>query len=157
MCCCAPFVGHIPPMSLQNPKFPSKLNRTEMADEAELFCTSASKTVVFARLLVSVNDLHRGLSSSVFRVEQITQNPVLATGCGFDPRFRHHKARPYPLWMRSCFLPLAGRGANPFRLPASGAIKRDRILFGCGLDFCLLLGGGANPFRLPASGSESPP
>ena len=76
MCCCAPFVGHIPPMSLQNPKFPSKLNRTEMADEAELFCTSASKTVVFARLLVSVNDLHRGLSSSVFRVEQITQNQV---------------------------------------------------------------------------------
>ena len=49
-----------------------------MADEAELFCTSASKTVVFARLLVSVNDLHRGLSSSVFRVEQITQNPCRA-------------------------------------------------------------------------------
>ena len=150
-------MGNIPPMSLRNPKFLSKLKRAEMADEAELFCISASKTVVLARLLVSVNDLLRGLSSSVFRVEQITQNPVLATGCGFDPRFRHHKARPYPLWMRSCFLPLAGRGANPFRLPASGAIKRDRILFGCGLAFCLLLGGGANPFRLPASGSESPP
>ena len=89
VCCCAPFVGHIPPMSLQNPKFPSKLNRTEMADEAELFCTSASKTVVFARLLVSVNDLHRGLSSSVFRVEQITQNPVVATPYRFDPGHRH--------------------------------------------------------------------
>ena len=53
-----------------------------MADEAELFCTSASKTVVFTRLLVSVNDLHRGLSSSVFRVEQITQNPLVAIPCG---------------------------------------------------------------------------
>ncbi len=92
MCCCAPFVGHIPPMSLQNPKFPSKLNRTEMADEAELFCTSASKTVVFARLLVSVDDLHRGLSSFVFRMKQITQNPAVATSCGFDPRFRHQKS-----------------------------------------------------------------
>ena len=60
-----------------------------MADEAELFCISASKTVVLARLLVSVNDLLRGLSSSVFRVEQITQNPVVAIPCGFDPRFRH--------------------------------------------------------------------
>ena len=90
MCCCAPFVGHIPPMSLQNPKFPSKLNRTEMADEAELFCTSASKTVVFARLLVSVNDLHRGLSSSVLRVEQITQNPPLATAYRFESGHRHH-------------------------------------------------------------------
>lgn len=76
MCSCAPFVGHIPPMSLQNPKFPSKLKRAKMADEAELFCISDSKTVVFARLLVSVNDLHRGLSSSVFRVEQMTQNQV---------------------------------------------------------------------------------
>ena len=100
MCCCAPFVGHIPPMSLQNPKFPSKLNRTEMADEAELFCTSASKTVVFARLLVSVNDLHRGLSSSVFRVEQITQNPLMATSCGFDPRHRHHTEIPNFLEIR---------------------------------------------------------
>ncbi len=63
-----------------------------MADEAELFCTSASKTVVFARLLVSVNDLHRGLSSSVFRVEQITQNPVVAIPCGFDPRHRHQNS-----------------------------------------------------------------
>ena len=76
MCSCAPFVGHIPPMSLQNPKLPSKLKRAKMADEAELFCISDSKTVVFARLLVSVNDLHRGLSSSVFRVEQMTQNQV---------------------------------------------------------------------------------
>ena len=76
MCSCAPFVGHIPPMSLQNPKSPSKLKRAKMADEAELFCISDSKTVVFARLLVSINDLHRGLSSSVFRVEQMTQNQV---------------------------------------------------------------------------------
>ena len=76
MCSCAPFVGHIPPMSLQNPKFPSKLKRAKMADEAELFCISDSKTVVFARLLVSVNDLHRGLSSPAFRVEQMTQNQV---------------------------------------------------------------------------------
>lgn len=69
-------MGNIPPMSLQNPKIPSKSKRAEIADEAELFCISASKTVVFARLLVSVNDLHRGLSSPVFRVEQITQNQV---------------------------------------------------------------------------------
>lgn len=62
-----------------------------MADEAELFCTSASKTVVFARLLVSVNDLHRGLSSSVFRVEQITQNPVVVIPCGFDSHHLHQK------------------------------------------------------------------
>ncbi len=37
-------------------------------------------------------------------------------------------------------MPLAGRGANPFRLPASGTIKQDRFLFGCGLDFCSLAG-----------------
>ena len=51
MCCCALFVGNIPPMSLQNPKIPSKSKRAKMADETELFCISASKTVVFARLL----------------------------------------------------------------------------------------------------------
>ena len=39
--------------------------------------------------MVSVNDLHRGLSSFVFRVKQITQNPAVATPCGFDPRHRH--------------------------------------------------------------------
>lgn len=78
-------------MSLQNPKIPSKSKRAEIADEAELFCISASKTVVFARLLVSVNDLHRGLSSPAFRVEQITQNPLVAIPCGFDPRHRHQK------------------------------------------------------------------
>ena len=93
MCCCAPFVGHIPPMSLQNPKLPSKLKRAKMADEAELFCISDSKTVVFARLLVSVNDLHRGLSSSVFRVEQITQNPPLATAYRFESGHRHQEQR----------------------------------------------------------------
>ena len=38
---------------------------------------------------MSVNDLHRGLSSSVFRVEQITQNPLVATPYGFDPHHRH--------------------------------------------------------------------
>ena len=47
-----------------------------MADETELFYTPVSKVVLFARLLVSVNDLHRGLSSPAFRVEQITQNPL---------------------------------------------------------------------------------
>ena len=82
-------MGNIPPMSLRNPKFLSKLKRAEMADEAELFCISASKTVVLARLLVSVNDLLRGLSSSVFRVEQITQNPPLATACRFESGHRH--------------------------------------------------------------------
>ena len=51
MCCCALFVGNIPPMSLQNQKIPSKSKRAKMADETELFCISASKTVVFARLL----------------------------------------------------------------------------------------------------------
>jgi len=77
-----------------------------MADEAELFCTSASKTVVFARLLVSVNDLHRGLSSSVFRVEQITQNPAVATSCGFDPRFRHQKSTDFAEVCRFYFFTL---------------------------------------------------
>ena len=76
MCCCAPFVGNIPPMSLQNPKFPSKLESAEMADETEFFYTSVSKQPVIAGALVSVNDLHAGLSSFVFRVEQITQNPL---------------------------------------------------------------------------------
>ena len=64
-----------------------------MADEAELFCISASKTVVLARLLVSVNDLLRGLSSSVFRVEQITQNPLVAIPCGFESHHRHQKEK----------------------------------------------------------------
>ena len=76
MCCCTPFGGNIPPMSLQNPKFPSKLKSTEMADETELFYTPVSKVVVFATLLVSVSDLHKGLSSFVFPVKQITQNQV---------------------------------------------------------------------------------
>ena len=113
MCCCAPFVGHIPPMSLQNPKFPSKLNRTEMADEAELFCTSASKTVVFARLLVSVSDLHKGLSSFVFPVKQITQNPPLATAYRFESGHRHQE-------QRTC-------GAGPLLFSLNGQ-KKIRIL-----------------------------
>ena len=75
-----------------------------MADEAELFCTSASKTVVFARLLVSVNDLHRGLSSSVFRVEQITQNPVVVTPYRFDPGHRHQKSTVILIELRWTFL-----------------------------------------------------
>ena len=62
-----------------------------MADETELFYTPVSKVVVFATLLVSVSDLHKGLSSFVFPVKQITQNPVVAIPCGFDPRFRHQK------------------------------------------------------------------
>ena len=44
-------MGNIPPVSLQNPKIPSKSKRAKMADETELFRISASKTVVFARLL----------------------------------------------------------------------------------------------------------
>ena len=46
-----------------------------MADETELFYTPVSKVVLFATLLVSVSDLHKGLSSFVFPVKQITQNP----------------------------------------------------------------------------------
>ena len=60
-----------------------------MADETEFFYTSVSKQPVIAGALVSVNDLHAGLSSFVFRVKQITQNPAVATPCGFDPRHRH--------------------------------------------------------------------
>ena len=62
-----------------------------MADETELFYTPVSKVVLFATLLVSVSDLHKGLSSFVFRVKQITQNPLVAIPCGFDPRHRHQK------------------------------------------------------------------
>ena len=87
-------------MSLQNPKFPSKLKSTEMADETELFYTPVSKVVLFATLLVSVSDLHKGLSSFVFPVKQITQNPLMATSCGFDPRHRHHTEIPNFLEMR---------------------------------------------------------
>lgn len=43
-----------------------------MADETELFYTPVSKVVLFATLLVSVSDLHKGLSSFVFPVKQIT-------------------------------------------------------------------------------------
>ena len=53
-----------------------KLKSTEMADETELFYTPVSKVVLFATLLVSVSDLHKGLSSFVFPVKQITQNPL---------------------------------------------------------------------------------
>ena len=96
MCCCAPFWGYIPPMSLQNPKFPSKLKSTEMADETELFYTPVSKVVVFATLLVSVSDLHKGLSSFVFPVKQITQNPPPAMACRFESGHRHqHKSALY--------------------------------------------------------------
>lgn len=69
-------------MSLQNSKFPSKLESAEMADETEFFYTSVSKQPVIAGALVSVNDLHAGLSSFVFRVKQITQNPLVAIPCG---------------------------------------------------------------------------
>ena len=71
-----------------------------MADETELFYTPVSKVVVFATLLVSVSDLHKGLSSFVFPVKQITQNPLMATSCGFDPRHRHHTEIPNFLEMR---------------------------------------------------------
>ncbi len=39
---------------------------------------------------MSVNDLHRGLSSFVFRVKQITQNLLSARVCGFESHHRHH-------------------------------------------------------------------
>ena len=71
-----------------------------MADETELFYTPVSKVVLFATLLVSVSDLHKGLSSFVFPVKQITQNPLMATSCGFDPRHRHHTEIPNFLEMR---------------------------------------------------------
>ena len=71
-----------------------------MADETELFYTPVSKVVLFATLLVSVSDLHKGLSSFVFPVKQITQNPLMATSCGFDPRHRHHSEIPNFLEMR---------------------------------------------------------
>ena len=118
-------------MSLQNPKFPSKLNRTEMADEAELFCTSASKTVVFARLLVSVNDLHRGLSSSVFRVEQITQNQVpQGVPVRVRPPAPQRQKKPAPFRFR-----LAAKTARcwlllPFKLrPAALGSQFDSFVF----------------------------
>ena len=91
-------------MSLQNPKFPSKLKSTEMADETELFYTPVSKVVLFATLLVSVSDLHKGLSSFVFPVKQITQNLVVATPCRFDPDYRHHLFCSEPVASGSEFL-----------------------------------------------------
>ena len=62
-----------------------------MADETELFYTPVSKVVLFATLLVSVSDLHKGLSSFVFPVKQITQNPPLATAYRFESGHRHQK------------------------------------------------------------------
>lgn len=47
-----------------------------MADETELFYTPVSKVVLFATLLVSVSDLHKGLSSFVFPVKQINSKSV---------------------------------------------------------------------------------
>jgi len=38
---------------------------------------------------VSVNDLHKGVSSFVFRVKQITQNLLSARVCGFESHHRH--------------------------------------------------------------------
>ena len=67
-----------------------------MADETELFYTPVSKVVVFATLLVSVSDLHKGLSSFVFPVKQITQNPPLATAYRFESGHRHHKKQDTP-------------------------------------------------------------
>ena len=80
-----------------------------MADEMELFYTSVSKQPVIAGALVSVSDLHRRLSSFVFRVKQITQNPVVAIPCGFDPRHRHHiewRACPCYKWVGVLFFML---------------------------------------------------
>lgn len=62
-----------------------------MADETELFYTPVSKVVVFATLLVSVSDLHKGLSSFVFPVKQITQNPPVAIPYRFKSGHRHHE------------------------------------------------------------------
>lgn len=77
-----------------------------MADETEFFYTSVSKQPVIAGALVSVNDLHAGLSSFVFRVKQITQNPAVATSCGFDPRFRHQKSTDFAEVCRFYFFTL---------------------------------------------------
>ena len=90
-----------------------------MADETEFFYTSVSKQPVIAGALVSVNDLHAGLSSFVFRVEQITQNPVVAIPCGFDPRFRHQKVgKPCLFEVRFFeFLPVPFGGRTPWSDP----------------------------------------
>lgn len=67
-------------MSLQNPKFPSKLKSAEMADETELFYTSVSKVVVFAGLLVSVNDLHKGAEFVCIPCEANNSKSVIRNG-----------------------------------------------------------------------------
>ncbi len=88
-----------------------------MADETELFYTPVSKVVLFATLLVSVSDLHKGLSSFVFPVKQITQNPLVAIPCGFDPRRTKNNT------------PLNKRGII---FGAAGARTRNlRVVHGC--------------------------
>ena len=81
-----------------------------MADETELFYTPVSKVVLFATLLVSVSDLHKGLSSFVFPVKQITQNPLVAIPCGFESHHRHQKEKD-AIWR--LFLFGAGGNAEP--------------------------------------------
>ena len=75
-----------------------------MADETELFYTPVSKVVLFATLLVSVSDLHKGLSSFVFPVKQITQNPPVAIPCRFESGHRHHQnSQTCTVWEFFCY------------------------------------------------------
>ena len=57
-------------------KIPVKIGKCGNGRRNGVFYTSVSKQPVIAGALVSVNDLHAGLSSFVFRVKQITQNPL---------------------------------------------------------------------------------
>lgn len=78
---------------------------------------------------MSVDDLHRGLSSFVFRMKQITQNPVVAIPCGFDPRFRHQKSTVVWIELRWTFSMLPKRLESGFSTisaynePRCGAIR----------------------------------
>ena len=49
--------------------------------------------------------LQNDLVSVMVRCDRKTQNPVLATGCGFDPRHRHHPESLFLQGFREFFMP----------------------------------------------------
>lgn len=77
---------------------------------------------------MSVDDLHRGLSSFVFRMKQITQNPVVAIPCGFDPRFRHQNS-PFACERASLFLQFHRSDIFSVYHRVVGSESAERILF----------------------------
>ncbi len=77
------------------------------------------------------------------------QNPLVAIPCGFDPRHRHHKAKPLPEGEGLSIYESNGTGVEPIRRPRHRHHKAKPLPEGEGLSIYESNGTGVEPIRRP--------